>query len=65
MTLYQPATGDSAMGARAGGVFEPEIRGQEASLRRMVWSDSSRWEFQQFRVPAGLHELPFRRNRTP
>jgi hypothetical protein len=59
---YYPGGSREMIGADAGGVFESPAANQHDALRRMVWSDSSRWQMERCRMPTGIQVLPFSRS---
>ncbi len=59
MALYQPAESDSPLGARNGGVFLPDMSGQDGKTRRLVWTDLNAWHWENLTLPAGMRTAPF------
>ncbi|MES2792435.1 MAG: hypothetical protein V4719_22650 [Planctomycetota bacterium] len=60
MALYQQAETSTPLGAVNGGVFEPDVSGQDGKTRRMVYTDLGAWHWENLTLPAGLRTAPFR-----
>lgn len=59
MALYQQSAAATTLGAENGGIFSPDMSGQEGKARRMVWTDQSAWHWENLVLPAGLRLAPF------
>ena len=59
MALYQQAESSSPLGAQNGGVFVPDMSGQDGKTRRLVWTDLNAWHWENLTLPAGLRTAPF------
>ena len=57
--LYQQTDTTSPLGAQAGGVFLPDMTGQEGKTRRLVWTDLQAWHWENMALPAGIRTAPF------
>ena len=59
MALYQQSAAATELGAENGGIFAPDMSGQEGKARRMVWTDQSTSHWESLVLPAGLRMAPF------
>ena len=59
IALYQQQETSSPGGAQNGGVFLPDMSGQEGKTSRLVWSDLKAWQWENLTLPAGLRMAPF------
>ncbi len=60
LAFYQPEPATLSMGATKGGVFEPEFQGIEGTVRRMVWTDMDRWNWERLRLTSGVRRAKIR-----
>ena len=47
------------LGARQGGIFMPDVRGQAGTTRRMVWDDLDKWYWDRLELPVGIQLVSF------
>jgi len=59
MALFHPSTEPVSIGADDGGLFEMTGPGAGAIAQRMVWTDRTRWRWEDLRLPAGLRMMQF------
>ncbi len=59
MALYQQSATSSPLGAESGGVFLPDMSGQEGKTRRTVWTDLAAWNLENVTLPSGMRTAPF------
>ena len=60
LAMYSPEPATTSFGADGGGVFEPDFRGLESTIRRMVWTDLDRWRWDDVRLTAGVRKAEIR-----
>jgi hypothetical protein len=61
MAMYNQQGHDGPIGARDGGIFRPDMSGLDQQTRRMVWTDSNAWHWENLSLPAGMRTAPFER----
>lgn len=64
MAFYSLGDTEPRLGAEHGGVFVVDRSAQTGSTRRMVWTDLSRWHFENMPLSAGMHWAPFEQSRA-
>lgn len=59
LACYDPAPAPGAVGARQGGVVEPEETPGAGTTRRVVWTDLDQWHGENLRPATGLRTASF------
>jgi hypothetical protein len=59
VALYKQEPSGGRLGARAGGIFSPDMTGLEGATRRMVRTDLDAWHWEHLVLPAGVRTAPF------
>jgi hypothetical protein len=57
--IYTPNPGQATLGGHAGGWMLPDMRGQEGTTRRMIWSDLDHWQWTHLPAAAGSRTALF------
>ena len=60
MALYNQKAHRGPLGARRGGLFDPDLSGGEMRTRRMVWTDLDAWHWENVTLPPGVRMASFR-----
>ena len=54
ISLYNPKTSDSQMGATRGGLFLPDMAAMQGEQRRIMWTDEHVWHWEGLDLPPGI-----------
>jgi len=58
--IYTPSAGPARFQGEQGGWILPELAGTEGVARRMIWSDTDRWQWENLTQSPGLRLATFR-----
>lgn len=59
LAIYNTEVSSASPMAMNGGVFVPELAGNDGSIRRMIWQDDNQWKLESVAFSPGVHVAPF------